>query len=125
MRPFGDKKRGFALEFRCRRGGAWVRCGACCRFMYLNPLWWPHRVKDVWWLIDDQVKAYAFGKFMRLVDVLEGREDVLFEEPIVPMWKLFDGVRLVERFGPGPGGVREIVRWTRARVASERGGGVG
>ena len=95
----------FAIEFHLRGGCCWVQSHSMRGYRYRGDA---HHTCNGYVIGRDAVHAYAYGKFRHFVDIFEQRTDVRFDFADDPVWRLFDGVRLVEIVD---GRTVELARW--------------
>lgn len=98
----------FSIEFHHAGGNCWVleRSGhSLYRFSGDGG-----NVEYRFYSGESAARAVVYGLFRRYVDVLDNRENVVFGYTATPLWRLFDGVRLVEH---RDGRATEIVRYVR------------
>lgn len=98
----------FSIEFHHAGGNCWVleRSG-------YNRYRFPGDAVffgDEWNAGEDAVRAIVYGLFRRYAEVLDNRENVVFGYGVTPLWRLFDGVRLVEHRDDH---ATEIVRYVK------------
>ncbi len=98
----------FSIEFHHAGGNCWVleRSGYA-RYGFRGDA---ALLGREWISGDDAIRAMAYGLFRGYVDALDNREHVEFAYTATPLWRLFDGVRLVEH---RDGRATEIVRYVR------------
>lgn len=99
----------FSLEFHRAGGNCWVlEEGLARQYRFHDNA---EFVRDHWIVGEDAILALAYGRFRRYVDALDGRERLTFAHSGKPLWRFFDGVRLVEH---RDGRATELVRYVRA-----------
>ena len=98
----------FSIEFHHAGGNCWVleRSGYN-RYRFSGD---GENLEYRFYVGEDAVRAIVYGLFRRYVEVIDTRENVVFGYGATPLWRLFDGVRLVEH---RDGRATEIVRYVR------------
>ncbi len=99
----------FSLEFHHAGGNCWVleRSGYN-RYRFSGDA---EHLEYRFYTGEDAFRALVYGLFRRYVEVLDNREYVVFGYTTTPLWRLFDGVRLVEH---RDGRATELMRYVRA-----------
>ncbi len=98
----------FSIEFHHAGGNCWVlqECGMPRYLLRCDSEWF----NSHWIVGEDAIRAHAYGRFRRYVDALDNRERIVLAYTATPLWRLFDGVRLVEHRDDR---ATEIVRYVR------------